>query len=130
MAHQIAPHENNEVRLVLSGAKPLATIEKGKDPYGYALAVAMAGTGSIYSNVRPTADSPTGEIIIVKAGNKNHIETYLYLLEKGVEQYGVKEYHRRMGELFGYSDEDIEAFIDVEIECSCSKCVGKYIVWE
>jgi hypothetical protein len=130
MAHQIAPHENNEVRLVLSGDKPLAVIEKGKDPHGYALAVAVAGTGSIYSYVRPTTDSPTGEIIIVKAGNRYRIEEYLTLLEGGVELYGIKEYHRRMGKLFGYRDEDIEDFIDAEIECSCSKCVGKYIVWE
>ena len=130
MAHQIAPHENNEVRLVLSGAKPLATIEKGKDPYGYALAVAMAGTGALHYHARSTADSPQGEVVITLPRNKHLVDEYTTLLLWGRKRYGIKEYHRRMGRLFGYSDEDIEAFIDAEIECSCSKCVGKYIVWE
>lgn len=130
MANQIAPHENSEVRLVLSGAKPLATIEKAKDPYGYALAIAMSGTGALSSHVRPTNDSPDGEVVVTLPSNKALIGLYTWLLSYGVKEYGIKEYHRRMGELFGYAEEDIEAFIEADIECSCSKCVGKYVVWE
>ncbi len=124
MTNQIAPHENSEVRLVLSGTKPLATIEKVKDPYGYALAISLASTGALHCVVQPTSDSGSGEAIITLPDNKDEVETYLYILKDGVEMYGIKSYHRRMGKLFGYSDEAIEAFIEAEIDCDCSKCTG------
>jgi len=124
MANQIAPHENNEVRLVLSGAKPLATIEKAKDPYGFALAIAMSGTGALYCVVRPTADLPSGEVIITLPSNKSHIYHYDWLLDYGVKQLGLKNFHRKMGRLFGYAETDIEAFIEADIDCGCSKCTG------
>lgn len=120
----IAPHVNNEVRLVLSGAKPLATIEKVKDPYGYALAISMAGTGALTTYVRPSGDSMIGEVVLTLPSKKHLIEEYVTLLLWGVKRYGIKNYHRKMGKLFGYSEDDIEAFINSSIDCSCSKCNG------
>ena len=42
MSGKVAPHENCEVRLVMGGSKPLAVIEKAKDPYGFSLAIALS----------------------------------------------------------------------------------------
>jgi hypothetical protein len=125
MTGVIAPHEANEVRLVLAGTKPLATIEKRKQPILYSLAVAMAGTGALFIRCAPTRDSPKGEAIITLPRNKHLIEQFDYLLDYGVRELGVKEFHRRMGRLYGYSEEDIEAFIAAEINCDCEKCRGK-----
>lgn len=121
----IAPHLNNEVRLVLGGLKPLATIEKGKDSIGYSLAIALSNAGMLYKECAPTLDSPTGEVIITLPGRKELVTEYKDLLTNGIDKYGLKDYHRRMGKLFGYSDKDIEDFINAEISCDCSKCRGK-----
>lgn len=116
---KVAPHEYCEVRLVLGGYKPLAAIEKSKDPYGYALAIAMAGTGALALHlVEP------GEVLITKPSNKAWIEHYLWLLKYGVKRLGIKKYHRQMGKIFGYTAEDIEEFIKAEINCDCTKCTG------
>lgn len=124
MTGSIAPHENNEVRLVLGGLKPLATIEKAKQPIGYALAIALSGTGALAASVVRSKDSPEGEVVIVLPKNKYRLEQYQWLLEHGVKAVGIKEYHRRMGRLFGYTEEDINAFIKSDIHCECSKCKG------
>jgi len=124
MTGQIAPHEHTEVRLVLSGSKPLATIEKVKDPIGYSIAIAMAGTGALKALTRPTTDSPEGEVVIVLPANKSLLVTYQELLEAGVANYGIKSYHRQMGKLFGYTALDIEMFIKSDIQCDCVKCNG------
>lgn len=121
---RVAPHENNEVRLVLGGMKPLATIEKAKQPIGYSLAIALAGTGALRARVIVSKDSPEGEVVITLPKHEHRIQKYLWLLEHGVKAVGIKEYHRRMGRLFGYTEADINAFIQAEIHCECSKCKG------
>ena len=124
---KVAPHQNNEVRLVLGGFKPLATIEKDKEPIGYALAIALASTGVLSKQIVKSVDCPNGEVVITKPCNRPLIGIYMDLLENGVKNYGIKEYHRRMGRLFGYTEDDIEEFINAEIECCCTKCKGEII---
>ena len=114
----VAPHENNEVRLVLGGHKPLAAIERAKDPIGYSLAIALAGTGALAIHIL------RGEVLITKPSNHALIEEYLHLLSNGVKLYGIKEYHARMGAIFGYTPQDVRDFIEAEIECNCTKCKG------
>ncbi len=120
----VAPHQNAEVRLVLSGSKPLATIEKAKDPIGFSIAVAVGNAGMLKHMIVRSPDSPEGEVVIVKNGNQHLIAEYIHLLHNGVQEYGIKEYHRRMGRLFGYAEQDIEDFLAAEIHCECSKCTG------
>ena len=120
----IAPHQNSEVRLVLAGSKPLATIEKAKDAIGYSMAVSLSNVGMLVAHCAPTKDSPSGEIIITKPQNKGLIKAYTETLKYGVERLGIKGYHRQLGRLFGYSEADINEFIDAEIDCNCSKCNG------
>lgn len=125
MTGTIAPHEHCEVRLVLAGTKPLATIEKEKDPMGFSMAVACINAGMLRGIVQPTKDCPTGEVALTLPKNVNLLDSYKHLLEEGVKLYGIKEYHRKMGKIFGYREEDIEEFIKAEIKCDCSKCRGE-----
>lgn len=90
----------------------------------YSLAVACAAAGMLCIRYATSKDSPEGEAVIVKYGHKYRLDEYFWLLEYGVKAYGIKEYHRRMGRLYGYSEEDIEAFIAAEINCNCTKCRG------
>lgn len=122
---RIAPHEHREVQLVLGGLKPLAVIEKHKDPIGYSIATALSKVGLLsVCFIRESRDSPEGEVVVVRRHCEHLIEQYNSLQSDGVKRLGIKEYHRQMGKLFGYSDEDIEKFIQNNIECNCSKCRG------
>ena len=119
MTGKIAPHLSCEVRLVWGGNKPLAVIGEAKDPHGFSLAIALANTGALAILIRD------GEAIITTVKNRNLIPRYLFLLQSGVKEYGLKEYHRQMGRLFGYTEDDIRAFIEAEITCACTKCRGE-----
>ena len=88
------------------------------------LAVSLNTTGMLVAEVRPTPDDPTGEIVFTNPANRRLIRKYEILLKYGVDEYGIKEYHRRMGRLFGYDEEDIEAFIAADVHCNCIKCSG------
>lgn len=118
---KVAPHINCEVRLVLGGVKPLATIEKVKDPYGYALAIALYSTGAL--SLEQVACG-VGEVVFTTPKNKHLIQEWRDLLYSGVRDYGLKGYHYRMGRLYGYSEEDIRTFVESEIDCNCNKCRG------
>ena len=114
----IAPHENNEVRLVLSGSKPLAAIEMDKDHSGYAMAINLANTGAL------AMEHFKGEVLITLPKNRTLLGEYLELLHFGVAEHGIKQYTRLMGRIFGYTEEDTEAFIAADIQCDCAKCTG------
>lgn len=120
----IAPHEYNEVDLVLNGAKPLATIERRKDYNGYRTAVQLISEGVLAGKASSTVDSPEGEVVLTLPENQHLIEKYQHLLLHGVQELGIKEYHRAMGRMFGYDSESIEEFINAEINCDCRKCTG------
>ena len=120
----IAPHQNREVQLVLSGVKPLATIERSKDLTNYAIAISLINSGMLRGKVRPTDDDESGEVVFTQPSRSHLILVYEELLYDGVLKYGIKSYHRRMGKLFGYADEDIEEFIETNVSCECSKCGG------
>lgn len=120
----VAPHQHNEVRLVMNGRKPLATIEFEKDSSGYAMAVCLISAGMLRGSVRPTEDCAMGEVVFTLPLYHYMIDEYNELLRDGIQRLGLKGYHRRMGQLFGYTSEDIEAFIASEINCECAKCTG------
>jgi hypothetical protein len=120
----VAPHEHREIALVLGGIKPLATVEHDKDPEQYVQAILLGLAGMLRYEVAPTADCPNGEVVFSLPRNAERIKQYRWTLTHGVDEYGLKGYHRAMGRLFGYSPEDIEAFIEAEIHCNCTKCKG------
>ena len=115
----IAPHENRELALIESGRKDFAVIEKAKDPDQYhdAGAIETPGISVVYSE---GAEGP--EVIVSR--KRSLIREYDSLLLDGIERLGIKNFHRAMGRLFGYSRDDIEAFIAAEITCNCTKCKG------
>ena len=119
----IAPHEDEEVRLVMGGHKPLGTIERLKNELGFALAISLGGAGMLCTKILYTEGA--AEVAFVKPGCSHVLGLYQELLETGVQDYGIKEYHRRMGKLYGYSEASIEEFINAEIDCNCHKCKGK-----
>lgn len=126
MTGRIAPHEGREIDLVISGDKPLAVIEERKDNAQYVRAM-MHRDMPISIYVRFRRDVESGREYIVSQ-SLFLIHQYLELLKTGVERLGIKGYHRAMGLLFGYSPDDVEAFIDAEIDCNCSKCDGTVVV--
>ena len=118
----IAPHEGSELSMVLAGTKPLAVIELRKDEAAYRRAFEYDDAGYVYALRRVGEEGP--ELVVVLHKNTELLSRYLHLLHSGVKLYGIKEYHRKMGALFGYSPEDIELFINAEVDCDCSKCRG------
>lgn len=124
MTGTVAPHRGHEVRMVLAGHKPLATIEHDKDPDQYVLAVCLMGAGMLVGKVEPTDDCPLGEITFTSPAQRAALDKYEVLKEIGPVRMGPTFYHREMGRLFGYSEEDIDAFIAAEVQCTCSKCTG------
>lgn len=115
----IAPHKGLEIKMVLSGVKPFAVIEKRKDSaqYHYAGAIEKSGITIAYR------DGLEGSEVIV-TNRRASIAEYDALLLDGIARLGLKNYHRSMGALFGYAREEIENFISSAINCNCSKCGG------
>ena len=118
----IAPHEGSELSMILAGTKPLAVIEYRKQPCVYRRAIEYNELGFCAALQRNGEEG--AELVVTLHENIGLISGYLYLVEYGVKHYGIKEYHRKMGALFGYSPEDIELFINAEVDCDCSKCRG------
>ena len=115
----LAPHQGREISLVLNGSKRFAVIEKRKDAASYYAA------GSIRRRdvTVQYREGPEGPEVILTTSRKD-IAEYESLLRDGVSRLGIKAYHRAIGALFGYSKVDIEAFIESDIDCNCSKCNG------
>lgn len=115
----IAPHQGREISLVLNGAKAFALIEKRKDIASY-FAAGSIQRKDITVEYRDGLEGP--EVILTS--DRKLIAEYNALLFDGVARLGIKNYHRAMGKIFGYSATDIETFINAEITCNCTKCAG------
>ena len=115
----IAPHSGREISLILSGAKRFAVIEKRK-----ALASYYAAGSIARSDITVQYQDGTEGPEVILTTSRKLITEYNALLFDGVKRLGIKEYHRAMGRLFGYSESDIEAYIASDIDCNCSKCNG------
>jgi len=117
MSNLIAPHKGDELKLVRIGQKPLAVIEKVKDHLQYINASEYCSVTNLPFKYRNGDEGP--EVVI--AQDQQTLDKYLELIE-GTSAIDTPEYHRAMGELFGYTEEQIQAFIDSELDCDCSKC--------
>ena len=115
----IAPHQGREISLILNYAKRFALIEKRKDLASYyaAGAIRRADITVQYQ------EGPEGPEVILTS-DRRLITEYNRLLFDGVSRLGLKEYHRAMGRIFGYTESEIESFIESEIDCNCAKCNG------
>lgn len=116
-----APHEGLELQLVIDGVKPMGLIEQSKDPVQYRQVLYNVTT------VHRVRESSEGrEIVFSLPHNTNMLDMYeLLLSSQACRIVKSKEEHQRlMGRLFGYSEEQINSFINGETKCNCSKCRG------
>ena len=112
--YSIAPHRNKELELVLSGDKPLGSVK---------------------------VDSPDSELVLVQNKLYKHIangivyfamtpepiQVYKFLQTPalaGIIVHNKQEHQGLMGRLFGYTDEQIEEFMEANVDCSCVDCQG------
>ena len=120
MSGQVAPHEGRELLLVKAGTKPLGVLEKTKRQDTYSL---LLGQGTkLYPEL--SFQFTQDEVVFTLLENKDLILYYNLLVGSSPEFKATKTYNRYMGKLFGYSDEDIEEFINNPPDCTCEKCGG------
>lgn len=123
MTNKIAPHEGREIELVLSGKKPFAVLEAAKDPKQFRLAFRHADK----LEVRATQIDEIS-LELRGTGCRHHYKYMTLLRDKDIILNGLNGksiYQRRMGKLFGYSPEEIQAFEDNPPDCTCGKCGNK-----
>ena len=119
---EIAPHEGQEIQLVLNGTKPLAVIEERKQPDVYNRAV--DSIDGLHTYVRFDDDSGY-EAVVVDNRNVGLVKEYLDAMELPTGTQSQRNArHRTLGRLFGYSEADIHEFIMNQPTCNCSKCTG------
>ena len=116
MCKCIAPHEGEELMLVEEGIKPLAIIYHSKSPKLY----------------REACRSLSCKRTLVRAGviaiaqDQQTIRAYIGLVSNR-KSYTREQYQRCMGKLLGYSNHEVEEFIQSEIgkTCTCIECGGE-----
>ena len=118
----IAPHEDQEIQLMLDGKKDFAVLELIKAPKQVQLAL----ENGTKLNVRSTFNGEVSVSIRGHSASKHY--KYIRLMADKAEWFkqvgGKKRFNTTMGRLFGYSEEEIEAFneSDVSKNCTCGKC--------
>ena len=117
---KIAPHEGQELALVLAGKKPMATLQRAKDPDQY---LAVYEESAEHKNIKVQIVAE-GEIAFALRPNFNIVRQYVALRNGETPVKDTADYQRKMGKLFGYTGEEIEAFINADIKCNCKDCKG------
>jgi len=116
---KIAPHEGNELDMLLAGTKKFAVLEKWKH-HGQVqrLANLQYSTG-----IKWEIDYKRNEVLVwVGDGHYTALEYKLLLVNRDL--FSKQEFQYKMGKIFGYSDEEIEGFINNPPDCNCTKCGG------
>lgn len=123
MTNKIAPHEGNELDMLLAGTKVFAVLEKKKHP-----ALIREYWKHVKTKYRYIQwDSINNDTVLMTADGWPNKRLYFMLVQNKIwyiETFGKEDYQRKMGKVFGYSDEDIEAFISNPPDCNCEKCGG------
>lgn len=109
----IGPHENKELQLMLNGTKPAALISSNKELINFKPYIKNKQL-SLAEKI-PYRDTNMYSYVITLPGEewrgKEIHDTLLGM--RGVKPMSIESipYHKRLGELLGYSDDDIEHFI-------------------
>ena len=115
MPEQIAPHRGRELRLVLDGTKPLGSI-----PMDHEDAPAVFRGVGMYTYIRAG--------IVYFALTQEPINAYKFL-NSSASKIIIRsrpEHNRLMGRLFGYTEEEIDVFIESNLDCACGDCKGGF----
>jgi len=117
MVGKVAPHEGKELEYVSLGIKPLASLEFSKDPKQYTKALKLLNVLSVYKQ--------TDDLITITRKENASLHGVFKVLTSHKAHLLVRseqEKHRLLGRLFGYSEEDIDAFIKSDLKCACGQC--------
>lgn len=114
---KIAPHEGRELEYVANGIKPLALLNRNKQPEQYGRAMDL-------QHVLVIQRQGVDEITITKKENVHLHNVYALLCspKAAIVVRSAEEKHRMLGRLFGYSEEQIDAFIKADMKCACGQC--------
>ncbi|QPI17675.1 hypothetical protein vBAmePR8F_gp15 [Alteromonas phage vB_AmeP_R8W] len=115
----IAPHEGRELEMVMNGIKPLASIEKDKQPEQFERALQLANVLSV------TVVLHSDNLLTVTRKENEKLHGTFALLNSPKAAIVVRskeEKSRLLGRLFGYSEEDIDEFIAADMQCACGQC--------
>lgn len=109
----IGPHQNKELRLMLNGSKPAALISNNKELINFKPYIKNKQL-SLAEKI-PYRDAKMYSYVITLPGEEwRGKEIHDALLGmRSVKSMSIESipYHKRLGELLGYSDDDIEHFI-------------------
>lgn len=113
----LAPHEGSELSRVLDGTKPFAVIERDKDAEQFIQVLELGNQLSVQV-------TDANELAFCLPENSEYHTLYNLLRSNigNVLHRTDRDYQTLMGRLFGYTDEEIEAFLNEEIKCNCTKC--------
>jgi hypothetical protein len=114
----VAPHEGEELTLVMMGVKPAAIIERDKQPEMYDKAQSLCHVISVYQ-------LDVGIISVTKPENA-HLHATIELLGSPNAKIVVRstaEKQRLLGRILGYSEEQIDEFVRNPPECDCRWCI-------
>lgn len=115
----IAPHQGRELALVLAGTKPMGSLQ-------FVQYVDQMRSMKISKPfVVDTVHTPDGMFVIFSLDG-DILKKYRELLlnERALAENGLEWYQRSMGKLFGYTEEEVDAFVSKEFKCNCANCKG------
>jgi hypothetical protein len=115
MPEQIAPHEGRELDLVMLGTKPLGSCKAGSP-----LATVILGSTDLYSFVRE------GNIYFALTQAPINMYKLLNSSTAALVVRSKQEHNRLVGRLFGYTEEEIDVFIESNLDCACGDCTGGF----
>jgi hypothetical protein len=115
MPEQIAPHRGRELAGVLDGTKPLGSI-----PNHHEDAPKVIRSVGMHTFIRAG--------IVYFALTQEPINTYKFLSSSAsaIIVRSRQENNRLMGRLFGYTEEEIDVFIESNLDCACGDCKGGF----
>lgn len=127
----IAPHEGMELTLVVANGKPLCTLDSKKNPKAFAKAQMMVRQ-DVHCEHTPEQNRMQEDIInetesvFYLKHNEDLAAVHRVLLDR--PNLLVKTEHERsrlFGRIFGYTEEEIDAFIEADMQCACGHCLSK-----
>ena len=110
---KIAPHKGTEVFQVIMGTKPLGSV-----PLDSTDGRAVLDAQRLYTYVKNG--------VVYFALTEGPLVTFKFLTSTSAKLIirTPEEYSRAMGRLFGYTEEEINAFIEADVDCDCIACTG------
>jgi len=110
---KIAPHKGTEVFGVIMGTKPLGSVQLDSTD-----GRAVLDAQRLYTYVKNG--------VVYFALKEAPLVTFKFLTSTSAKLIikTTAEYNRAMGRLFGYTEEEIDAFIAEDVDCDCIACKG------